>query len=212
MRAHDWTIEPDISNALPFIAAAIVTGGRMQIRDWPTTPLQPTEQVLDVLRRFGAHITHESGTLIVQGPLVSDGAKQVDGESGEPSVGGINGIDVDLSTIGETAPTMAAIAAFAESPSTLRGIGHIRGHETDRLTALESEINGLGGSVTQSDDGLHIEPTPLGPGRFRTYEDHRMATTAAIIGTRVHGIEIENIATTAKTIPDFAGLWTSVIT
>jgi len=212
MRAHDWTIEPDISNALPFIAAAIVTGGRMQILDWPNTPLQPTEQVLDVLRRFGADITHESGTLIVQGPLVSDGAKQVDGESGEPSVGGINGIDVDLSTIGETAPTMAAIAAFAESPSTLRGIGHIRGHETDRLTALESEINGLGGSVTQSDDGLHIEPTPLGPGKFRTYEDHRMATTAAIIGTRVHGIEIENIATTAKTIPDFAGLWTSVIT
>ncbi len=197
MRAHDWHIEPDISNALPFIAAAIVTGGRMRILDWPTTPLQPTEQIVDVLQRFGADVTQESGALVVKGP---------------PPSTGINGIDVDLSTIGETAPTMTAIAAFANDRCTLRGIGHIRGHETDRLAALEAEINGLGGAVTQTEDGLRIDPAPLQSGRFRTYEDHRMATTAAIIGSRVDGIEVENIATTAKTMPDFPRLWASILT
>ncbi len=193
MRAHDWRIEPDISNALPFIAAALVTAGRVVIADWPRESLQPSDQVLNVLAAFGATIEHHHDGLIVSGPER------------------LAGVDIDLSAIGETAPSMAAIACFAEQPSVLRGIGHIRGHETDRLAALEREINQLGGAVSQTDDGLRIEPTELQPGEFATYDDHRMATTAAIIGLRVPGVEIENIGTTAKTIPDFTGLWTSII-
>jgi len=197
IRAHDWTIEPDLSNALPFIAAAIVTGGRIHVRDWPQESFQPATEVLAVLGAFGARVTRDSAGLIVEGPSESEG---------------IRGIDVDLSAIGETAPTMAAIAVFARSASTLRGIGHIRGHETDRLAALETEITGLGGSITQTSDGLRIEPSTLHAGTFHTYDDHRMATTAAIIGARVGGIDVENIDTTAKTLPDFANLWSAVIT
>ena len=150
-----------------------------------------------MLGAFGARVMRDSAGLIVEGPSENEG---------------IRGIDVDLSAIGETAPTMAAIAVFARSASTLRGIGHIRGHETDRLAALETEITGLGGSITQTSNGLRIEPSTLRAGTFRTYDDHRMATTAAIIGTRVGGIDVENIDTTAKTLPDFANLWSAVIT
>ncbi|MEL0127250.1 MAG: 3-phosphoshikimate 1-carboxyvinyltransferase, partial [Actinomycetota bacterium] len=167
------------------------------LRDWPQESFQPATEVLEVLGAFGARVTRDPAGLIVEGPSESEG---------------IRGIDVDLSAIGETAPTMAAIAVFARSASTLRGIGHIRGHETDRLAALETEITGLGGSITQTSDGLRIEPSTLHAGTFHTYDDHRMATTAAIIGARVGGIDVENIDTTAKTLPDFANLWSAVIT
>lgn len=193
IQPHDWTIEPDISNALPFIAAAMVTAGSILVTDWPRTSLQPADRVLEVLTAFGATIEHQPDGLFVSGPE------------------NLVGIDIDLSDIGETAPSFAAIACFAEQPSVLRGIGHIRGHETDRLAALEREINNLGGAITQTDDGLRIEPAVLTSGRFATYEDHRMATTAAIIGLRVPGVEIQNIETTAKTIPDFTGLWASIV-
>ena len=191
--ACDWRIEPDVSNALPFIAAAIVTGGRILVEGWPRSSLQPTNAVLAVLEAFGAEVDFLDDGLIVQGP------KQ------------ISPIDVDLAAIGETAPTMAAIAVFADGTSTLRGIAHLRGHETDRLAALESEINSLGGAVTQTDDGLRIEATNLRGGRFQTYDDHRMATTGAIIGLRVPDLRVQNIATTNKTLPDFPKLWASTI-
>lgn len=193
LRAHDWRIEPDISNALPFVASAVVTGGRVLIEGWPVESLQPTDSVLEVLSAFGAtfHITPEG--LLVQGPER------------------IEGVNVDLADIGETAPTMAAIALFASGPSTLRGIAHLRGHETDRLAALEKEISNLGGSIQQTEDGLIIEPAPLYEGTFHTYHDHRMATTGAIIGLRVPGVMVENIQTTSKTLPNFTELWTSAI-
>lgn len=190
--ARDWVIEPDVSNALPFIAAAMVTGGQLRIEHWPSTSLQPTSRVLEVLGAFGAHISREDSTLTVQGPAH------------------ITPIDMDLSDIGETAPTMAAIATFADGPSVLRGIGHLRGHETDRLAALEKEIGGLGCVIEATDDGLHIQPADLHGGSFRTYDDHRMATTAAIIGLKVPGVLVENIATTAKTLPDFPVLWSEI--
>jgi 3-phosphoshikimate 1-carboxyvinyltransferase len=118
---------------------------------------------------------------------------------------------VDLADIGETAPTFAALAVFASGTSTFRGIGHLRGHETDRLAALEREISTLGGNIQQTDDGLIIGPASLTGGRFRTYDDHRMATTGAIIGLRVPGVLVENIDTTAKTLPNFAHLWSTAI-
>lgn len=189
----DRVIEPDISNALPFLAAAVVTGGRVQIRHWPQRSLQPTSQVLDTLRALGATITIDDAGLT----LTCDGS--------------VDAIDVDLSEIGETAPSFAAMAVFAEGTSHLRGIGHLRGHETDRLAALETELGALGAGVVQTEDGLRIEPASLRGARFRTYEDHRMATTAAIIGLRVPGVEVENIATTAKTLPGFPRRWGALV-
>jgi 3-phosphoshikimate 1-carboxyvinyltransferase len=193
IRSRDWHIEPDVSNALPFIAAAMVTGGRILIERWPVESLQPTATVLDVLRAFGAGIENTPEGLSVTGPDQ------------------IAAVDVDLSDIGETAPTMTAICAFASGPCTLRGIAHLRGHETDRLAALEREITSLGGSIQQTEDGLEIEPSAMRGGNFHSYDDHRMATTGAIIGLRVPGVVVENIDTTAKTLPDFAELWATTV-
>ncbi len=123
----------------------------------------------------------------------------------------IHGVDVDLREHSELSPTIAALACLADRPSTLRGIGHIRGHETDRLAALAKEINGLGGDVTETDDGLIIKPKPLRGGVFGTYHDHRLATAAAVLGLVVPGVLIENIATTAKTMPSFVDLWESLL-
>ena len=193
IRPSDWRIEPDVSNALPFIAAAMVTGGRILVEGWPRSSLQPTTAVLAVLEAFGANVDFLDDGLLVRGPSR------------------ISPVDVDLAAIGETAPTMAAIAVFADGTSNLRGIAHLRGHETDRLAALEREINSLGGAVTQTDDGLTIAPRPLHGGRFHTYDDHRMATTGAVIGLRVPDLLVQNIATTNKTLPDFPELWASTI-
>lgn len=189
----DRVIEPDTSNALPFIAAALVTGGSVRIRHWPKDSLQPTEQVLDVLAALGADLAFDDEGLVVSGS------------------GNLTGIDVDLSDIGETAPSFLALAAFADGPSHLRGISHLRGHETDRLSALQTEFTNIGAHVEQTDDGLRIEPADMRGGQFRTYDDHRMATTAAIVGLRVSGMHIENIATTAKTLPGFTARWGSLV-
>lgn len=192
-RPMDRVIEPDISNALPFIAAALATGGRVRIPRWPRVSLQPTTQVLQVLEAFGAVVE------------VTDDGLRVD------APGSLLGVDVDLRDIGETAPTFAALAALAEQPSRLRGIEHLRGHETDRLAALEAEINGLGGQVKQLEDGLSVTPATLSGGRFHTYEDHRMATTGAILALRTPGITVENVETTSKTIPDFTARWQGLL-
>jgi 3-phosphoshikimate 1-carboxyvinyltransferase len=125
--------------------------------------------------------------------------------------GTIHGIDIDLHDVGELTPSIAALAALADSPSHLRGIGHLRLHETDRLAALTREINALGGNVVEEETALHINPAPLHAGVFRTYEDHRLATAGAVLGLVVPGIEVENIATTRKTLPDFPGLWSSLL-
>jgi 3-phosphoshikimate 1-carboxyvinyltransferase len=121
--------------------------------------------------------------------------------------GELVGIDIDLHDAAELTPTVAALAALASTPSWIRGVSHIRGHETDRLAALSTELNALGGHVVETEDGLRITPAPLHGGRFHSYHDHRMATAGAIIGLRVAGVSVEDIGTTGKTLPDFVGLW-----
>jgi 3-phosphoshikimate 1-carboxyvinyltransferase len=191
---RDVDIEPDLSNAAPFLAAAVVTGGTVTVTGWPAETTQVGAELLELLPRFGATVVLEGNRLTVTG-----------GDT-------IPGVDLDLTTAGELAPALTAIAALADSPSTLTGIGHIRHHETDRLAALAAEINKLGGKVTELDDGLRIEPQPLTGGTWLSYHDHRMATTGAILGLVVPGIVIENIATTGKTLPQFPELWTSMLT
>lgn len=194
--ARDWTVEPDLSNASVFLAAAVVTGGRVTVRGWPAETTQPGVDVLPVLEQFGATVSHTAEGLTATGP------------------DRLSGVDVDLHDAGELAPTVAAIAALASGTSRLRGIGHLRGHETDRLAALATEITALGGSVTETDDGLVIEPKPL-TGRadrpWGAYADHRMATAGAIIGLVVPGVEIDDVASTDKTIPDFPGRWAALV-
>jgi 5-enolpyruvylshikimate-3-phosphate synthase len=193
LRAFDRVVEPDASNALPFIAAALATGGRIRIRHWPRKSIQPTEQILEVVRAFGGVVSVDDDGLLVDGPTQ------------------LRGVQADLREIGETAPTFAALAALASEPSSLHGIAHLRGHETDRLAALHAEISALGGDIEQTDDALLLRPAALSGNSFRTYEDHRMATCAAILGLRVPGIEVENVATTAKTLPNFPQRWNALL-
>ncbi len=185
-------IEPDLSNAAPFLAAALVTGGTVRVAGWPTTTDQPGDALRGLLTEMGATVSLDSTGLTVTG-------------------GPIHGIDADLHDVSELTPAIAALAALADGPSTLRGVAHIRGHETDRLAALRVEINNLGGGVEETADGLKITPKPLHGGVFGTYADHRVATAAAIIGLAVEGIRIENVATTSKTLPEFTELWTGML-
>jgi 3-phosphoshikimate 1-carboxyvinyltransferase len=190
----DIEVEPDLSNAAPFLAAAMVSGGVVRVRRWPAATTQPGALLPRLLTKMGATCTIDDSVLTVSGN------------------GAIHGIDVDLRATSELAPTITVLAALADSPSTLRGIGHMRGHETDRLAALANEINGLGGAVVETDDGLHITPKPLHGGVFGTYDDHRLATSAAVLGLVVPGVLVENVATTAKTMPSFVELWGSLLT
>lgn len=195
LQAKDLVIEPDLSNAAPFMSIAMICGGSVVINDWPEKTTQPGDQLREILSKMGAKIEFlESGK----------GLKVTGGNS-------INGIDIDLHEVGELTPAIAALCALADFPSYLRGIGHLRLHETDRLAALRAEINGIGGDVIEEPTALRINPKPLHAGVFHTYEDHRLATAGATIGLVVDGIQVENIATTRKTIPDFAGLWNSLL-
>jgi len=189
----DLVIEPDLSNASPFLSIAMVCGGRVAIADWPRKTTQPGDQLQTILADMGAKFSFGDNGLTIIG------------------TGKIHGIDVDLHDVGELTPSIAALAALADSPSHLRGIGHLRKHETDRLAALTREINALGGNVTEEENALHITPAPLHAGVFHTYDDHRLATAGAVLGLVVTGIEVENIATTRKTLPDFPGLWSSLL-
>lgn len=189
IRALDRVIEPDLSNAAPFLALAAVSGGTITVRDWPRRTTQAGDALRDILSAMGCRVD-----------LTPDGLR-VTGS------GALHGVDLDLHEAGELAPAVAALCALADSPSQLTGIAHIRGHETDRLAALAAELGGLGADVTELDDGLAIRPAPLHGGVFRTYADHRMAQAAVIIGAAVDGVRVENIATTGKTFPDFAAFW-----
>ena len=193
LRGQDLVIEPDLSNAAPFLSIAMVCGGSITIADWPLTTTQPGDQLNSILVQMGGQIFHDKSGLTITGS-----------ES-------IHGIDIDLHDVGELTPSIAALAALADSPSHLRGIGHLRLHETDRLDALTREINNLGGNVTQDETSLTITPAPLHGGIFQTYDDHRLATAAAVIGLVTPGVEVENIATTAKTMPDFPLLWAELV-
>ena len=189
----DIDIEPDLSNAAPFLVAAVVTGGSVTVPRWPVETTQVGAELLELLPKFGATVAVHGDRVTVSG------------------TGRILGVDLDLTTAGELAPPLVALAALAESPSTITGIGHIRHHETDRLAALATEINKLGGNVTELEDGLSIVPQPLTGGVWSSYHDHRMATAGAILGLVVDGVAIENIATTAKTLPQFPELWTTMV-
>jgi 3-phosphoshikimate 1-carboxyvinyltransferase len=189
----DLIIEPDLSNAAPFLSLAMVCGGTVRIADWPQTTTQPGDQLRSIFTAMGASVSLNDAELTLTGD------------------GTIHGIDIDLHDVGELTPSIAALAALADSPSHLRGIGHLRLHETDRLSALTREINTLGGKVVEEETALHITPAPLHGGVFHTYDDHRLATAGAVLGLVVRGIEVENIATTRKTLPDFPGLWSSLL-
>lgn len=196
IRARDWDVEPDLSNAAVFLAAAAVTAGRVTVAGWPAGSSQPGVAVLGVLERFGCTVEAGPEGMTVSGPDA------------------LRGVDVDLHDVGELAPTVAAVAAVAGSPSRLRGIAHLRGHETDRLAALATEITALGGAVTETDDGLRIRPAPLRgrPDRaWGAHADHRMATAGALLGLVVPGVTVDDVACTAKTIPDFPARWAELV-
>jgi len=194
LQGQDLTIEPDLSNAAPFMAAAMICGGTVEILDWPKSTSQPGDQLRDIFARMGARVDQNNNGLKISGS------------------GKIDGIDIDLHDVGELTPSIAAVAALAFSPSTLRGIAHLRLHETDRLAALANEINNLGGDVTEGPGELLIKPAKLVASQiFKSYEDHRMATAGAIIGLAVKDLTVENIETTKKTLPDFPGMWQEML-
>lgn len=194
-----WVIEPDLSNATPFLAAAAVTGGQVGISHWPMQTHQAGDAIRGILEQMGC--TTEFRANDAGHDLVVTG----------PPRGQLKGITIDLSDIGELTPTVAALAALASTPSRLEGIAHLRGHETNRLFALSTEINGLGGNCTEVPDGLVIEPAPLTGGVWHSYADHRMATAGAIIGLVTEGVLVEDIQTTSKTLPGFELMWQAMI-
>lgn len=188
------TVEPDLSNAAAFVAAALVTNGSVTIKNWPEKTTQAGNALVELIPAMGGAVQRIGSDLKFTG------------------TGKISGLDADLHEVGELTPVIAALCALAESPSQLRGIGHLRGHETDRLAALTNEINKLGGQVTETEDGLRIIPKQLHGGIFETYEDHRMAMAGAVLGLRVKDLRIENIDTTSKTLPEFASMWLEMVT
>jgi 3-phosphoshikimate 1-carboxyvinyltransferase len=193
IEGRELDVEPDLSNAAPFLAAAMVTGGTVVIPGWPKRTTQAGDAIRHLFAEMGGSCTLGSEGLTARGPEE------------------LLGIDVDLHDVGELAPVVAAVCALATSTSTLRGIAHLRLHETDRLAALAHELTALGANVEELDDGLRIDPAPLHGGTFRTYDDHRLATAAAVLGLVVPGIHIENVETTAKTMPEFVELWRAML-
>ena len=189
----DLVIEPDLSNAAVFMAAPILCGGEVIIKDWPKKTTQPGDQLRQIFSEMGGEIDFVDQGLRVR------------------SSGHIRGIDIDLGDVGELTPVIAALASLADSPSYLRGIGHLRLHETDRLSALKNELTALGAQVLEEESALRINPKPMKAGVFHTYEDHRLATAGALIGLAVQGVEVENIETTRKTITDFPALWSQLL-
>lgn len=193
IRAVDRRIEPDLSNAAPFLAAAMVTGGEVTIPDWPEATTQAGDQLPGIFEQMGATVRRDGGDLTLVGPAQ------------------VEGIDINLRDVGELTPVIAAVAALAATPSRLRGIGHLRGHETDRLAALATEINRLGGRVRDKAASLRITPAPLHAATFQTYDDHRMAMAGAVLGLRVRDLTVADVDTTRKTLPKFPALWAAML-
>lgn len=185
----DVTVEPDLSGAAPFLAAALVTSGTVRVPGWPQHTTQAGDALRNILDAMGADVVLGRDDLTVSG------------------TGGVAGIDVDLHDASELTPVVAALAAVADSPSVIRGVAHIRGHETDRITALARELGAIGARVEEREDGLRIDPGELHPARFHTYGDHRMVMSGAVLGLAVPGLVIEDVGTVAKTLPEFTRLW-----
>lgn len=193
LQGRGWHIEPDLSGAAPFLAAALVTGGTVTIRHWPRSTAQPGDRLRQLLRAMGGSVTLSTQGLTLRGSGV------------------VHGIDADLSTVGELTPVIAALAALADSPSQLRGIGHLRGHETDRLSALTRELTKLGAEVSEAPDTLEIRPKPMRGTWFETYDDHRLAHAGAVIGLVVPGVCLTDVGCTSKTLPEFPALWSAMV-
>jgi len=193
VHAVDHTIEPDLSNAGPFLALAAVTGGAVTVRDWPRETTQAGDALRDLLGRMGCDVALTAQGLTVTGPDA------------------LEGLDADLHDVGELTPVLAAVCALADGPSYLRGIAHIRGHETDRLAALATELRGLGADVTELPDGLELRPARLHGGVFHSYADHRMAHAGAVLGAAVDGVAIDDVTATAKTFPEFPEVWARLL-
>ncbi len=193
VHAVDVVVEPDLSNAAPFLAAALVTGGSVTVLDWPKGTTQAGDALRDIVTRLGGSAELTDAGLVVSG------------------TGTLHGVDLDLHDVGELTPAVAALCLLADSPSRLHGVAHIRGHETDRLRALADEFTALGGQVDETEDGLVLRPSALTGGRFGTYGDHRMAHAGVIVGLAVPGVQVEDIATTSKTFPGFADAWSALV-
>ncbi|HET6534451.1 MAG TPA: 3-phosphoshikimate 1-carboxyvinyltransferase [Actinoplanes sp.] len=189
LHGRTWEIEPDLSGAVPFFAAAMVTGGAVTLAGWPADSWQPIDRLTELLTSLGALVARSEAGLTVHG------------------TGVLHGIRADLSEVSELTPVIAALATLADGPSELRGVEHIRGHETDRLSALATELGKVGATVVEHPDGLEITPGPLRGAVIETYADHRIAHAAAVIGLAVEGIRLSDVACTSKTLPEFPQLW-----
>lgn len=189
----EYVVEPDLSTAAPFVAAAVVAGGTVRVQGWPKHTTQPGDWLRSLLPTLGAKVTlDDSGLAVTGGPAIP-------------------GVELDLHEVGELTPVIAAMLCFAEGPSVISGVAHLRGHETDRLTALATELSGLGAGVTETADGLRITPAPLHGGVFHTYDDHRLVMAAAVLGLRVPDVRVENPGTVGKTFPGFTSTWTGLV-
>lgn len=193
LSGRGWDIEPDLAGALPFFAAALVTGGSVTLTDWPHTSLQPVGRLRELLTGMGGEVARGPDGLTVRG------------------TGSVRGIDADLADVSELTPVFAALAALADSPSRLRGVARIRHHETDRLAALARQLTALGAEVAESHDSIRIRPRPLRGGVFETYADHRLTQAAAVLGLAVPGIELRGVAGPARPVPDFPALWSAMV-
>lgn len=186
-QGHRYHIEPDASNASYFFAAAAVTGGEVSVEGLGTDSLQGDLDFVEVLEAMGAEVEMTEFETIVRGP----------------AGGKLKGGDFDMTEISDTAQTLAAIAPFADSPVTIRGVAHNRIKETDRISAVATELRKLGQVVVEFEDGMTITPQPITPADIETYDDHRMAMSFGVTSLKSHGIRILNPECTAKTFPDY---------
>ena len=191
--ARDAVVEPDLSTAAAYLAAPLVAGGSVTITGWPRDTVQPGAVLPELLAAMGARVSRTDDAVTVSG--------------GD----GLHGLTADLRDVAELTPVLTALAALADSPSRFTGVAHIRRHETDRLAALAKELNGLGGDVEELPDGLVVRPRRLTGAVMDSYEDHRIAMAWAVLGLGVPGVEIRDVATTRKTVPDFVGSWTRML-